>query len=220
MNKKDNEKIVREIVGEAKKVGELTSTYVSEELRENALNLKITDKTIENVVRWSLKGTSAREIAENLEMTQQEFNILLSSSPALMWALQKGEAMAQAYLSFSAYELAIGGRKMKKEVLSTVRERDENGRVVKEYQEPIEISYELPPDSAMMKFLLQSHIPNRYGDIQKQKEEQEMRTIIDSLSDEERQNISKYGKQKLSVDINGLFENVNNKGKKDDSEEN
>ena len=214
MNKKVNENLVAEIVQDAERINDLTSTYITTELKEQTSKLQMSKKTIENVVRWALKGTSTREIAENLELTQQEFNVLLSTSPALLWALQKGESMAQAYLSATAYELAIGGRKMKKEVLSTVRERDENGRVVKEYQVPVEVSYELPPDSAMMKFLLQNHIPNRYGDIKEKKEEEEMRRVIDNLTDEERVSISKYGKSKINVDISDLMNAANAKGKK------
>lgn len=216
MNKKVNEKIVADIVSDAERINNLSASYISNELKEEVITRKFNKKTTENVVRWALKGASMREIAENLELSQKEFDVLLSSSPALMWALQKGEALAQVYLSMTAYEIAIGGKRVKKEVLSTIRERDENGRVVKEYQVPVEVSYELPPDSAMMKFLLQNHIPNRYGDIKKQKEDEEMRTIIDQLSDEDKINISKYGKEKINVNISDLLESATKKGNEDD----
>lgn len=216
MNKKVNEKIVADIVSDAERINNLSASYISNELKEEVSTRRFNKKTTENVVRWALKGASMREIAENLELSKKEFDVLLSSSPALMWALQKGEALAQVYLSMTAYEIAIGGKRVKKEVLSTIRERDENGRVVKEYQVPVEVSYELPPDSAMMKFLLQNHIPNRYGDIKKQKEDEEMRTIIDQLSDEDKINISKYGKEKINVNISDLLESATKKGNEDD----
>ena len=116
MNKKVNEKIVADIVSDAERINNLSASYISNELKEEVSTRKFNKKTTENVVRWALKGASMREIAENLELSQKEFDVLLSSSPALMWALQKGEALAQVYLFMTSYEIAIVGKRVKKEV--------------------------------------------------------------------------------------------------------
>lgn len=197
MDKDINQNIVSSIVKDAERINDLTSVYLDESMLENTKRLKITRKTLENVVKWSLNGSSQKEIASNLELSEKEFSTLLRVSPALMWALSKGEELAQIYLSATAYELAIGGKKIKREVLGTVREYDENGRIQKTYQVPVETSYELPPDTSMMKFLLTSHIKNRYGDLKKALEEEEMRKVVDSLDAEGLIKAQEYAKGKM-----------------------
>jgi len=202
MNEKENKQIINAIVKEADKLNDLSNVYMNEDLKNNVERLKVSTKTIENVVRWAIGGATTKEIAKNLELTPKDFQTLLSISPALIWALSKGEELAQIQLSATAYELAMGGRKCHRQVLGSVKEYDENGRITRTYQEPIDTTYELEPNANLIKFLLTNHIPNRYGELKKEVDSEKMKEVVETLSADDLTKLKEYAKTKdKSIDI-------------------
>ena len=191
-----NEKIIKGVVDKAEELNDLSNTYLPNEIKENTLRMRITRKTLENIIRWSIGGASNQDIIKNLELTEKEYKTLISISPSFVYCLQKGEELAKIYLVSNAWQIAVGGRVCHKQVLQTVREYNEDGKIERSYQEPIDITYELPPDTKMSIYLLSHHIPQKYGDKIQDMENGRIKEFVDNLSDDDIAKMKEHAKMK------------------------
>ena len=86
--------------------------------------LKITKKTLMNISKWALDGKSQFEIAQNLELSKQEWNYLCKVCPAILFVMQRSQAYADIVVAGTLYQTAIGGHTIKKKTPIKIKEYD------------------------------------------------------------------------------------------------
>lgn len=179
-------KTKREIKKELQKI---TDTIDIDELNKtieidgNFHDLIITKKTLKNIAEWALDGKSQFEIAQNLELTSLEWEYLLKVCPSIMIVMQHSTAYADLVVAGTLYQTAIGGQKIKKKVPLKIREYD-NGRVIGEHYEMVEIEEITQPNPNLLKYLAEHKLSEQFGD-KKVDSSEEHRKIIDAMTEDE-----------------------------------
>ena len=154
--------------------------------------LKITKKTLTNISKWALDGKSQFEIAQNLELSKQEWNYLCKVCPAILFVMQRSQAYADIVVAGTLYQTAIGGHTIKKKTPIKIKEYD-NGRVIGEHVEIVEYDEIQEPNPELLKFLATHKLSETFGKTQIDNSK-EHREIVDVMSDEEIKIIEKLGK--------------------------
>lgn len=145
---------------------------------------EITRKTLTNIGEWALDGKSQFEIARNLELTPTEFQYLIKMCPAILLVMEHSQAYADIVVAGTLFQTAVGGKIVKKKVPMKVKEYD-NGKVIGEHYEMIEVEEITEPNPMLLKYLAEHKLSEKFGDNVKDNSK-EHREIIDQLTDEER----------------------------------
>lgn len=145
---------------------------------------EITRKTLTNIGEWALDGKSQFEIARNLELTPTEFQYLIKMCPAILLVMEHSQAYADIVVAGTLFQTAVGGKIVKKKVPMKVKEYD-NGKVIGEHYEIIEVEEITEPNPMLLKYLAEHKLSEKFGDNVKDNSK-EHREIIDQLTDEER----------------------------------
>ena len=147
-------------------------------------NFGLTKKTLNNIAKWALDGKSQFEIAKNLELTQKEWLYLCKVCPAILLVMQHSQAYADIVIAGSLYQTAIGGHTIKKKVPIKLKDYDDNGRVVGEHIEIVEIDEVQAPNPMLLKYLAENKLSENFGKV-KTDNSKEHREVVDAMSEEE-----------------------------------
>jgi hypothetical protein len=150
--------------------------------------------TIRNIFNWSSEGKSEKEISQYLNMDLRDFKSLCKQYPIFLGAMSKGKAMAKMMVSASMYELAIGGKKIKKLVPVTTCEYNENGKMISKTTTYANVETELPPDFNAQKYILSRKDPKNWGDDVVIEEEKIYKKQIEPLTSEDKARLVKLNK--------------------------
>ena len=132
-------------------------------------------QTVANVYMWASSGKSKLEIAKYLTLTKKEFDDLSLRYPEVLGAFAKGKEFANTLLSMSMYEMAMGKRTIRRQVLN-------------KEGEPIWLEEDLPPNVQFnaLKFLLENQVAEVYGKNVAKQTENEYAKVLASLTDAEK----------------------------------
>lgn len=144
---------------------------------------KISEKTIKNIAKWALNGSSVEEIANNLELSKKQFNTLCTLCPAIVYVMQNSRAMAEIVLVGTMYQRALGGR-IKEQQLVKLKDYDSDGKVVGEHYETMWVEKELPPEPTLLKYLAEKRLSEKFGD-KIVDEDSETKKVVETLSKEQ-----------------------------------
>ena len=135
----------------------------------------VVKQTIANVYMWASNGKSKLEIAKYLTLTKKEFDDLSVKYLEVMGAFAKGKELANTLLSMSMYEMAMGKRTIKRQVLN-------------KEGEPIWLEEDLPPNVQFnaLKFLLENQVSEVYGKNVAKQTENEYAKVLATLTDAEK----------------------------------
>lgn len=142
---------------------------------------KISKKTITNIAKWALNGSSNKEIANNLELTDKQFKILVSICPVIMYIMQNSRELADVVIAGTLFDTAIGGKKIREEQVYRVHDYNEFGKPCSEHLEKIEVVKELPPNPYLLKFIAENRFSEKFGNKGEDKD-QEVVGIVNGLS--------------------------------------
>lgn len=145
---------------------------------------EISKKTITNIAKWALNGSSNKEIASNLELTDSQFKVLVSICPVLMYVMQSSRELADIVITGALFDTAIGGKIIRKQQLVKIKEYNEDGRVIGEHLEKEWVAEELPPNPLLLKFLAEHKLSEKFGK-EKEDKDQEVVTIVNGLDDKD-----------------------------------
>ena len=145
---------------------------------------EISKKTITNIAKWALNGSSNKEIASNLELTDKQFRVLVSICPVLMYVMQSSRELADIVITGALFDTAIGGKIIRKQQLVKIKKYNEDGRVVGEYLEKGWVEEELPPNPFLLKFLAEHKLSEKFGK-EKEDKDQEVVSIVNGLDDKD-----------------------------------
>lgn len=140
---------------------------------------KIKAQTIQNISKWALNGASNEEIARNLEITNKQFETLLAICPTLILVMKDSRELADVVVAGSLFQRAIGGQVIKKRVPVKVGDYQDGVRIG-EHIEMVTTEEELPPDSALLKFLAEHKLSEKFGKDTNDKDK-EVVSVINSL---------------------------------------
>lgn len=124
----------------------------------------ISKKTIENIAKWALNGSTQEEIAHNLELSKKQFETLCNLCPFIISIMQSSHAYADIIVAGTLFERAVGKCKVKKKQPMRVHDYDETGRVIGEHYEIVEYEEELPPEPNLLKFLAEHRLSEHFGE--------------------------------------------------------
>ena len=158
---------------------------VNTTLRANGIsNLDLSKKTLMNIGKWALDGKSEFEIRQNLELTSQEWAYLLKTCPAIVVILQHSTAYADMIVGGTLLQTAIGGKIVKKKVPMKVHDYSENGKVIGEHYEMVEVEEETQPNPMLLKFLAENKLSEKFGG-KVVDNSKEFRDVIENMTDEQ-----------------------------------
>lgn len=152
---------------------------------------EITNKTLQNIAEWALDGKSKYEIAHNLELTPLEMQYLMKICPAILLVMQHSQAYADTVVAGTLFQTAIGGRKIKKKIPLKVKEYD-NGKVIGEHYEMVEVEEITEPNPMLLKYLAEHKLSEKFGD-KVVDNSQEHKKVIENLTEAEIQAIREIG---------------------------
>lgn len=153
-------------------------------------NIVISDRTLLNIGKWCLDGKSEFEIKQNLELSDSEWRYLLKTCPAIVVIMQHSTAYADMIVGGTLFQTAIGGKIIKKKVPMKVRDF-EDGKVVGEHYEMVEVEEETQPNPYLLKFLAENKLSEKFGGSKKDSAD-EHREIIENMTEEEINAIKEY----------------------------
>ena len=145
---------------------------------------EISKKTITNIAKWALNGSSNKEIANNLELTEKQFRVLVSICPILMYVMQSSRELADVVVAGALFDTAIGGKIIRKQQLAKIKDYNEDGRVIGEHLEKEWVEEELPPNPFLLKFLAEHKLSEKFGK-EKEDKDQEVVSIVNGLDDKD-----------------------------------
>jgi len=148
-------------------------------------DFEMNKSTLMNIGEWALNGSSDDEIRKKLDLSPEQWGILLSICPTMLLVMRESRAMADIVIAGSLYQTAIGGKRIKRQVAKTVRDFDENGKVIGEHLEKIELEEELPPNPVLLKFLAENKLSEKFGE-SKVDNSGKYKDFIEKLTPEER----------------------------------
>ena len=156
-------------------------------------NIEISEKTLLNIGKWCLDGKSEYEIKQNLELSDSEWRYLLKTCPAIVVIMQHSTAYADMIVGGTLLQTAIGGKKIKKKIPMKVHDYNENGKVIGEHYEMVEIEEETLPNPYLLKFLAENKLSETFGN-NKRDNDKEFRDVIENMTDEQISVIDEYKK--------------------------
>jgi len=136
-------------------------------------------QTVQNIAKWALNGASNEEIARNLEISNKQFETLLAICPTLIMVMKDSRELADVVVAGSLFQRAIGGQIVKKRVPVKVGDYQDGVRIG-EHIEMVTTEEELPPDSALLKFLAEHKLSEKFGKDTNDKDK-EVVSVINSL---------------------------------------
>lgn len=164
---------------------------VNTTLKENGIEkLDLSKKTLVNIGKWALDGKSEFEIRQNLELTSNEWAYLLKTCPAIVVILQHSTAYADIIVGGTLLQTAIGGKITKKKVPMKIKEYDD-GKVIGEHFEYVEVEEVAPPNPMLLKFLAENKLSEKFGG-QKVDNSKEYKEVIDAMTEEQIKIIEEY----------------------------
>lgn len=140
--------------------------------------------TLLNVSEWALNGKSDEEIRKSLDLRPKQWATLLSICPVLILVMKDSRALADVVVAGSLFQTAIGGKRIKKQIAKSVKEYDDNGKVIGEHLDTIEVWEELPPNAYLLKFLAEHKLSEKFGG-KPIDNNQEYSKILESLTPEQ-----------------------------------
>jgi len=152
----------------------------SKELQDFEMN----KTTLLNVSEWALNGKSDEEIRKSLDLRPKQWATLLSICPVLILVMKDSRALADVVVAGSLFQTAIGGKRIKKQIAKSVKEYDDNGKVIGEHLDTIEVWEELPPNPYLLKFLAEHKLSEKFGG-KPIDNNQEYSKILESLTPEQ-----------------------------------
>lgn len=156
---------------------------------------KVSEKTIKNICKWALNGASTEEIANNLELTKKQFNLLCTICPTIVYVMQNSYAFADMVIAGTMFERAIGHCKVRKQQLVRVHDYDEDGKIIGEHYEKEWVEEELPPDPNLLKYIAEKRLSEKFGE-KIVDEDAETRKVVANLSVEQMQALEKQLNEK------------------------
>ena len=160
---------------------ELTNKVLN--LSEEIKDFQLTEKTLNNIAKWALDGKSQFEIAQNLELSKNEWAYLCKVCPSILLVMQHSQAYADIVIAGSLYQTAIGGHTIHKKVPIKIKDYD-NGRVVGEHIEYAEWDEIQPSNPYLLKYLAENKLSENFGKV-KVDNSKEHREVIDAMTEEE-----------------------------------
>lgn len=144
-------------------------------------------RVIYNVYTWSVNGKNKNEIAQYLTLTKKEFEDLTHKYPEIMGAMVKGKEFANTMLSMSMYEMAMGKQTTKRQV-PVKEDVYEDGKKTGTKTVMVWVEEEIPPSVKFnaLRFLLENQVPEVYGKMNKEKDENEYAKALMNMSDAEK----------------------------------
>lgn len=156
-------------------------------------DFKITQKTLRNIGEWALDGKDMFQIAHNLELTPLEMRYLMKVCPAILLVMEHTTAYADIVVAGKLFQTAIGGQVVKKRVPMKVKDY-EDGKVIGEHYEMIEIEETTEPNPMLLKYLAEHKLSEKFSDKTKDSSE-EHRETIENMTAEERKMIAEMSKK-------------------------
>ena len=185
----------KELKDELDKITETVDINLTNQLlgmSEDLEKFQLTKTTLNNIAKWALDGKSQMEIAKNLELSKKEWLYLLKVCPAILLVMQHSQAYADIVVAGTLYQTAIGGHTIKKKIPMKVKDFD-NGRVIGEHIEVVEIDEVQPANPYLLKYLAENKLSEQFGKV-KMDNSKEHREVIDVMSDEELKLVEQLGK--------------------------
>lgn len=152
----------------------------SKELQDFEMN----KTTLLNISEWALNGKSDEDIRKSLDLRPKQWATLLSICPVLILVMKDSRALADVVVAGSLFQTAIGGKRIKKQIAKSVKEYDDNGKVIGEHLDTIEVWEELPPNPYLLKFLAEHKLSEKFGG-KPIDNNQEYSKILESLTPEQ-----------------------------------
>lgn len=140
--------------------------------------------TLLNISEWALNGKSDEDIRKSLDLRPKQWATLLSICPVLILVMKDSRALADVVVAGSLFQTAIGGKRIKKQIAKSVKEYDDNGKVIGEHLDTIEVWEELPPNAYLLKFLAEHKLSEKFGG-KPIDNNQEYSKILESLTPEQ-----------------------------------
>ena len=196
---KTDKSTVKEMVKEYTDTIDFNFTNEIIEKSERLKDFKLSKSVLQNIGEWALNGNSDQEIRKKLELDKEQWGLLVSICPTLILVMSHSRALADTIVAGSLFQVAIGGKRIKKLVPRAIGEYNEDGKKIGEHLETIEVWEELPPNPILLKFLAEHKLSEKFGET-KADNSQEYRDFIDNLSPEDRALIDVAKKQ---IDLHG-----------------
>jgi len=191
MEKKEIKKEIDDIFGTVD-IEQLNKVIGLDNQIDTANGFKITHKTLKNIGEWALDGKSVFQIAHNLELTPIEMQYLMKVCPAILLVMEHTTAYADVVVAGTLFQTAIGGKVIKKKIPMKVKDYD-NGKVIGEHYEMIEVEETTEPNPILLKYLAEHKMSEKLGGGIKDNSK-EHRDIIDNLTAEELKNLEEMSK--------------------------
>lgn len=155
-------------------------------------NFKLDKRVLTNIAKWALDGKSQFEIAQNLELSKNEWGYLCKVCPAILLVMQHSKAYADLVVAGTLYQTAIGGHTIHKKMPIKIKEYDD-GRVIGEHIEYAEWDEVQPANPFLLKYLAENKLSENFGKV-KTDNSKEHREVVDIMTEEELKVIEKLDK--------------------------
>ena len=155
-------------------------------------NFKLDKRVLTNIAKWALDGKSQFEIAQNLELSKNEWGYLCKVCPAILLVMQHSKAYADLVVAGTLYQTAIGGHTIHRKQPIKIKEYDE-GRVIGEHIEYAEWDEVQPANPFLLKYLAENKLSEQFGKV-KTDNSKEHREVVDIMTEEELKVIEKLDK--------------------------
>lgn len=182
MAKKKNQ--VQQIVDEYKDLVDIPFVNAMIEQNGKLGDFEMNKTTIRNIAEWSLNGDSNKEIRKKLELNRQQWEILTNICPVLVMVMRDTRHLADLVVAGSLFQTAIGGKTIRRQVVKSVKEYDDKGRICGEKLEKVWLEEELPPNPILLKFLAEHKLSEQFGE-KHVDNSAKYREVIDSFSSDE-----------------------------------
>lgn len=182
-----------QVMDQAKKMANKVKIKETNDMLEgtNIGDFKISKRTLENIAEWCLNGDTEFEIRQKLELNKNQWAILISACPDVLKIMEFGYAYADMVVGGSLLQVAIGGKKIKKQQIVKVGIY-ENGVKTGEKIEKVEIEEELPPNPLLLKFLAENRFTEKFSE--RNGDDKVYRGVIDNLTEEDRKKLERAKK--------------------------
>lgn len=155
-------------------------------------NFKLDKRVLTNIAKWALDGKSQFEIAQNLELSKNEWGYLCKVCPAILLVMQHSKAYANLVIAGTLYQTAIGGHTIHRKTPIKIKEYDD-GRVIGEHIEYAEWDEVQPANPFLLKYLAENKLSENFGKV-KTDSSKEHREVVDIMTEEELKVIEKLDK--------------------------
>ena len=155
-------------------------------------NFKLDKRVLTNIAKWALDGKSQFEIAQNLELSKNEWSYLCKVCPSILLVMQHSKAYADLVVAGTLYQTAIGGHTIHRKQPIKIKEYDD-GRVVGEHIEYAEWDEVQPSNPFLLKYLAENKLSENFGKV-KADNSKEHREVVDIMTEEELSLIEKLDK--------------------------